>query len=175
MNRKKKLLRNILFIVIFASFILLTGMFYINPAAAHRGSERSVHYGPSEIVHVEDFPGGKYFLGKYNQWISCNIINRTMGIFWSSGGDVTGSEIKYDNPLFYVSQFSQPNARAFGILHDQSIDKVEVHLTDGTILTQKDFYEDMFLLTWKNEAEFHKIVAYDHIGSVIFQEERIIY
>jgi len=175
MNRKKKLFRNVLFIVIFICFVLFTGMFYIDSAAAHRASERSAHYGPSEIVHVEDFPGGKYYLGKYDQWITCNIIKESNGIFWRFASDVTGLEIKYDNPIFYAAQFSQPNARAFGILHDNNITKVEVHLTDGTILTQEDFYEDMFLLAWDSEFEFHKIVAYDLSGTVIYQDEKIRY
>lgn len=46
---------------------------------------------------------------------------------------------------------------------------------DGTIITQEDFYEDMFLLTWESEFEFHKIVAYDFSGTVIYEEERINY
>lgn len=118
MNRKRKILRNIIFIAIFICFALLSGMFYLDPVAAYRGAERSVHYGPSEVVHVEDFPGGKYYLGKYDQWISCNIINRSLRVFWTSGSYVTGTEIKYDHPIFYEAQFGQPNARAYGIRHD---------------------------------------------------------
>ena len=100
MNRKRKILRNGIFIAIFISFALLSGMFYIDPVAAYRGSERSIHYGPSEVVHVEDFPGGKYFLGKYDRWISCNIMQKSMGIFWSAGSYVTGTEIRYDHPIY---------------------------------------------------------------------------
>lgn len=172
MNRKKKLLRNILILVILSLFIFSRGL-YFSPEAAYRSSERSIHYGPSTVVHVEDFTGGKYFLGKYDRWISCSIIKKSNRFFWHFGGDVTGLEINYDKPLFYASQYSQPNARAFGILNDPNIDKVEVHLRDGTVLTQREFYEDMFLITWESEFEFWGIVAYDGSGNVIFEEERL--
>lgn len=175
MNRKRKILRNIIFIVIFISFALLSGMFYIDPVAAYRGSERSIHYGPSEVVHVEDFPGGKYFLGKYDRWISCNIMQKSMGIFWSAGGYTTGTEIRYDHPIYYEAQYGQPHARVYGIRHDESITKVEVHLMDGTVITQEEFHEDLFLLTWERASEFNKIIAYDDDGRMVFQEERLHY
>ena len=175
MNRKRKILRNIIFIAIFISFALLSGMFYIDPVAAYRGSERSIHYGPSEVVHVEDFSGGKYFLGKYDRWISCNIIQKSMGVFWSAGSYVTGTEISYDHPIYYEALYGLSNARAYGIRHDESITKVDVHLMDGTIISQEEFHEDMFLLTWESEFEFRKIVAYDDAGTVVFEEERLQY
>lgn len=175
MNRKRKILRNIIFIAIFISFALLSGMFYIDPVAAYRGAERSIHYGPSEVVHVKDFPGGKYILGKYDRWISCNIMQKSMGVFWSAGSYITGTEIRYDHPIYYEAQYGQPNARAYGIRHDESITKVEVHLMDGTILSQEEFHEDLFLLTWERASEFKKIIAYDDAGRLVFQEERLHY
>lgn len=172
MNRKKKLLRNILILSVLF-LVIYSKAIYLDPVAAHQASERSLHYGPSTVVHVEDFPGGKYILGKYDRWISFSIITKSNRFFWHIGDSVIGLEIDYDKPLFYASQFSQPNARAFGILNDPNIDKVEVHLRDGTVLTQQEFYEDMFLITWESEFEFWRIVAYDGSGNVIFEEKRL--
>jgi len=37
---------------------------------AHQKSEKSYHYGPSEILEVIDFPKGKIFLCKYDKWFT---------------------------------------------------------------------------------------------------------
>lgn len=172
MNRKKKLLRNIAILTVLSLIIFSRGL-YFSPEAAFRSSERSSHYGPSEIVYGEDFSGGKYFIGKYDQWMSFSTINRTLGLFWRIGDQSIGIEVDNEKPLFYTWRFPLPHIHIFGILHDPSIDQVEVQLTDGTILTQKEFKDDMFLITSESEAEFKRIIAYDGSGNVLFEEERL--
>ena len=173
MNRKQKIIRNTILLIGFSFLLFTRSYLYLDPLAAHRASERSIHYGPSEVLHVEDFSRGKYVLGKYDQWISCNVVIRSNRLFWRFGGTVTGFEVDKEKPLFYLAQYSQPEARAFGVINDQRIEKVEVHLTDRTVLSQSSFYEDMFLLHWESDAEFRKIMAYDASGAVIFEEERL--
>ena len=46
---------------------------------------------------------------------------------------------------------------------------------DGTVITQEEFHEDLFLLTWEHASEFKKIIAYDDDGRMVFQEERLHY
>ena len=78
MSRKKKILRNLIILVIlFFIFLKSTGL-YLSPISAHKSSERSIHYGPSEIVHIEDFSRGKYILCKYNGWVSCNTVEKKL-------------------------------------------------------------------------------------------------
>jgi len=176
MNRKKKLLRNILIITVISLLVYSSRSFYMSPMAAHMAAERNFHYGPSDIIHVEDFSGGKYFLGKYDRWISCSTIEKVWGPFWRSGGHTFGVEVETDKPLTYTWSFSWASPKyqteVFGILHDQSIDKVVVHLMDGTVLTQNKFYEDMFLLHWDGQVEFDQIIAYDSSGTAVFQDQR---
>lgn len=175
MNRQKKLMRNIVLLLILGVILFSGGPLYLDPMAAHRASERSIHYGPSEVVHVENFPGGKYYLGKYDQWISCNTVNRTLGIFWRFGSQVTGIEVNEEKPVSYTWSYSEDRRKAYGVLNDKRTKRLEVHLTDGTVLTQRVFYQEMFLLTWTGEAEFSKIVAYDSTDAVIFEEEGLGY
>lgn len=176
MSRKKKLLRNILIIIIISLLVYSSRSIYLSPMAAHLAAERSFHYGPSDIIHVEDFSGGKYFLGKYDRWISCSTIEKTWGPFWRYSGQTTGIELEADKPLTYTWSFSwgYPNywSEVYGVLHDQNIVKVEVHLMNGTILTQDEFYEDMFLLYWDGQIEFDQIIAYDSFDTIIFQDQR---
>jgi hypothetical protein len=63
--------------------------------------------------------------------------------------------------------------RVYGIITDSKIAKIEVYTLDGSILTQSDFHEGLFILSWEEDAEFRKIMAYDASGAVIFEEERL--
>ena len=89
---------------------------------------------------------------------------------------ISPAVVSPNQPLTYTWSFSwgSPNyySEVYGILHDQSIDKVDVHLMDGTVLTQNEFYEDMFLLHWDGQVEFDRIIAYDSSGTAVFQDQR---
>lgn len=171
MNRKKKLARNIVILLILFAITFSRGI-YLTPMAAHKASERSIHYGPSKVVHIEDFEGGKLFLGKYDKWFSCNTINRTMLLFWRFGNQVTGGEIDITKPLNFSYSSSHDTFKFYGIINDKNIDKVEVHLKDGSIYSQREFYDDMFLFTWDwgDEFRFSGIKAYDALGNVIYED-----
>ena len=173
MNRKQKIIRNTILLIGF-SFVLFTRSYlYLDPMTAFRSSERSNHYGPSEVVYMESFPGGKYIVGRYEQWISQSEINRVFGIFWRIGNGHTGIEIKENQPLTYVLSQSDYGFRVYGIITDSKIAKIEVYTLDGSMLTQSDFHEGLFILSWEEDAEFRKIMAYDASGAVIFEEERL--
>ncbi|MDR7870787.1 MAG: hypothetical protein RIN55_08020 [Tissierellaceae bacterium] len=173
MNRNKKILRNItilliLFILRFNSFNL-----YLTPKAAHEASERSIHYGPSEVTHIQDFDKGKFILSKYDRWISCNTVRKSMFFFWTFGSQVTGIEVDETKPLDYTWSYSRPNFKCYGIINDNRIDKVEVYVDDGSVLSQTEFYDDMFLLTWVDEVKFSSIKAYDSHGNILFEDDRL--
>jgi hypothetical protein len=140
MSRKKKVVRNIVILIVLSIFTFTRGI-YLTPIVAHEASERSIHYGPSKVVHIEDFDGGKYILCKYDKWISCNTINRTMYFFWTFGDQVTGIEVNKEKPLNFGWSGSVDAMKFYGIINDKNIDKVEVHLKDGSILSQTEFYD----------------------------------
>lgn len=173
MNRKQKIIRNTIILIGFSFLLFTRSYLYLDPMTAFRSSERSNHYGPSEVVYMESFPGGKYIVGRYEQWISQFEINRVFGIFWRIGNGHTGIEIKENQPLTYVLSQSDYGFRVYGIITDSKIAKIEVYTLDGSILTQSDFHEGLFILSWEEDAEFRKIMAYDASGAVIFEEERL--
>ena len=120
MNRKKKVVRNIVILIIL-SILTFTRGIYLTPLAAHKASERSIHYGPSKVVHIEDFDGGKYILCKYDKWISCNTINRSLFFFWTFGNQVTGIEVDKDKPLDVTWSNSYGSYKLYGIVNDKNI------------------------------------------------------
>lgn len=85
MSRSKKVIRNIIILILlFFLFHQHLGL-YLTPLAAHKSSERGINYGPSKVVYVEDYADnydkGKYLLCKYDKWVSCNTVNRTLFFF----------------------------------------------------------------------------------------------
>ena len=60
---------------------------------AHQKSEKSYHYGPSEILEVIDIPKGKIFLCKYDKWFSADTIIKGI-IKWYPGSGVGGYPIQ---------------------------------------------------------------------------------
>ena len=168
MNRQKKIMKNLaLLVVLFFLFSKIHGIF-LTPLAAHEASERSIHYGPSEVVHVEDFNGGKYILGKYDKWVSCNTVNRTLFFFWRIGNQPIGFENDMTNSISFTWGQSYDNIRVYGIINDDKIVKVEITLANGEVLTQTEFYDDLFLFTWKS-AVFESIKGFDSQGNTIYE------
>ena len=148
MNRKKKILRNIIIIALVYTLGLKTRGLYLDPIKAYRASERSDHYGPSEIVHIEDFLGGKYILGKYDKWFSCNTVKRYLFGLWTFGSHAAGELNKLKEPISYTWSGNDKGYKLYGIVNDDRITKIELILDDGQVLTQEELYEDMFLFTW---------------------------
>jgi hypothetical protein len=177
MNRLKKAIRNIIVITILFALILMRTGTYLSPLSAHEHSERSIHYGPSKVAHIEDFEKGKYVLGTYDRWVSCNTVNRELFFFWRFGDQPVGFENDKIKAISYTWSSSNPYAKAYGIVNDKRVKKIEIALSNGDILTQTDFYDDLFLITWKSDDSqntFMKMLrGYDSDNNIIFEEKQL--
>lgn len=174
MSRGKKVIRNIIILIIlFLLFINRSGL-YFTPLSAHEHSERSIHYGPSEVVHIEDFKDGKYILGKYDKWVSCNTVNRSLLFFWRFGSQVTGFENDKSKAVDYTWSLSDQYYKLYGIINDDRVKRIEVTLENGEMLTQSEFYDDLFLFTREldnnQDWNFKNIKGYDSDNNVIFED-----
>lgn len=177
MTRGKKIVRNIVIIIFL--FILYNSMFsfYYNPIRAYKNSERSLHYGPSQIVHIEDFNKDKYILGKYDKWFSCSLVTRHLFFRWHVDGGSHGHEIDKAEPVNYSWSMSsrEQTYRAYGVINDDRVEKIEIILSNGEILKETTFYEDMFLVIWEypkdkaNDWGFRGIRAYDANDNIVFE------
>lgn len=175
MSRRKKIVRNIMVLVVLFIIFLKSKGLHLTPLSAHENSERSGHYGPSEVVHIEDFNKGKYILCKYDKWISCNTVNRSLFFFWRIGNQVHGIENDRTKALNFTWGMSSGFYKLYGIINDDRIKKVEVILDNDRILTQTEFHEDMFLFTWNlmddSYLEFKTIKGYDSEDNLVFEDE----
>lgn len=175
MSRRKIAAKNIVVIFVLSYLFLNVTGFHLSPIWAHEHSERSIHYGPSKIAHIEEFRGGKLILGKYDRWLTCNIVHRTWLFFWQFGGGVPGYEYDQSKPLDYSWGVSYGFYRLYGIVNDKSIARVELTLIDGTVLSTTDFYDDLFLFTWwdnNGDVRYMKFIrGYDTKGNLVFEKK----
>lgn len=167
-NRFRKIVRNVIVCSLLLFLFLMRSGLYLTPLSAHEHSERSIHYGPSKVVHIENFDKGKYILGKYDKWVSYDTVNRRLFFFWGYGNQPTGFENNKNKALDYTWMSSEENCILYGSINDNRIKKVEVTLNDGTILTQTNFYDDLFLFTWKSKSiNFIDVKGYDSRNNLI--------
>ena len=174
MSRNKKLIRNLIILAALLTLFLFSSNLYLTPLSAHEHSERSIHYGPSNVVHIEDFDKGKYILCKFDKWVSCNTVNKSLLFFWSFGSQPTGFENDKSKIINYTWSMSHNYYKAYGIINDNKVKKVEILLNNGDIKTQTIFYDKLFLFNWKapdNENVYiENIKGYDINNKIIFEE-----
>jgi hypothetical protein len=172
-NRLKLTLRNIVIIIILFFIFVNNFGFYLTPLTAHEQSERSIHYGPSKVVHIEEYEDETYILGKYDKWVSCNTIKKQLFFFWSFGNQVTGFENDKSKDIDYSWNVSNKYIRLYGIRNNDNIEKVEFTLVNSDVFTATTFYDDLFLIivkTPKNNMTYIKnIKGYDKDNHVIYE------
>jgi hypothetical protein len=172
MNRQKRIIRNVIIIVIFYLFVTRFFGLFLNPISAFEYAERDNHYGPSKIVHTENYGKAKYILGKYDKWISYSKVSRFL-FYWTSFNPIM-IEIQKDKAISYYWVGSDRFYEVFGIVNDKRITKVEITLADGNTLVQNEFYDgDLFLFLFdpKNEKfkEYLYIRGYDSESKILFE------
>lgn len=174
MSRFKKIVINIIVLAaLFFLFIITSGL-YLSPLLAHEHSERSIHYGPSDVIHIEDFDDGKYILCKYDKWVSCDTVNRKLYFFWRFGNQPIGFENNKTKVIDYNWYSSGQNYKVYGIINDDRVNRIQVTLNNGGIYTQTEFYDNLFLLTWRLDNEdccLKNIRGYDSNNNIIFEDD----
>lgn len=181
MTRSKKTIRNLLLLIILIPLFMGLNGLYFSPIKALHASERDLHYGPTEIVHSFDYGGMRYFLGRYENYITFSPIKRSLGIFWRYGGGF-GSENRPERPIFYGYRNDGSQLMLYGVLNDENIAWVEIEKTglNGKIAKKKidEFYENLFYLIWESEEDDipqpgsiveSKITAYDVEGEIVYE------
>ena len=175
MSRQKKVIRNLILLIILSFLFIIRSGLYFTPMSAHKNSERGFHYGPSEVVHIEDYEDNKYLLCKYDNMVSCNMVRRSSFFFWSIGDYPVGFENDKKKPLAYSWGNSYSNWKAYGIVNDDRIKRVEIILNDGRTLTQSEFYDDLFLFIWNtydNRSQGYNLLkGYNSDNNVLYEVE----
>lgn len=173
MNRKRKIIRNLLIILIcyvlsFSSYLHLT------PNLAHKASEKSNHYGPSDVVYKTDYAKGKYYLSRYGDYFSCDIINRSFGFFWECRPNY--QKIDPSSPVStYWRMYDYNYWIYFGVITDPSIAYLEFTYSSlKEPIVQNTFYDGMFLFHWESDTQnvTYHLKAYDIHDNLIYEDDK---
>lgn len=176
MNRQRKIVRNLVILAGLLFILNRIGFLYFSPVAAHEASERTIHYGPSTIVHTEEFDKGLYLLCRYDKWVSCNSANRYLIFFWQFGGQVTGFENDKAEVIDFSGSMSHGSSKVYGSINDDRVREIRLSLLDGTEMVETEFHDGLFLMTWDESISevawgHNNIKAYDENGQLLYQGE----
>ncbi len=147
MMRLKKAIRNLFILgALVFLFMKLNGLYFLPENALHT-SERDLQYGPSQIVHSFDHGNSRYFLTRYEDFISCSPIDRFLGVFWRYGAG-TGTKNQEERPVFTSYRSNGADWLVYGIRNDQAIKQVEIEVRNAEgetqIYSSDTFYDNMF-------------------------------
>ncbi|WP_130862930.1 hypothetical protein [Bacilliculturomica massiliensis] len=146
MNRKKALIRNLALTAGCTLLIYTVSGFFFVPESAFRVSERSSHYGPSEIVCVGDAGSAQYFFGSFENYISLTEIKRYyLPVLWTIGNQYLGHrrdlsqalDPQYSSHVLSDGLSSAGAGRrviVYGYVNDPSVTLLELNYGDGHVL-----------------------------------------
>ncbi len=172
MNRIIKTIRNLIFICILLAVFLVSSGLRLTPMQAHMASEKSIHYGPSEVIKIFDHGDYQHMLSTYDKWVSCNTVERELLLFWRAGSQPIGFENDKTQTLDYSWHMSRTVSLFYGIANDTSITKIELFTSDGKTLVQDGLYDNLFYFSWEFEEqppEIDKIIAYNSKGEILYE------
>lgn len=156
--------------------ILSYGSF--SPVKAHESSERTYHYGPSEIVKTIDLDKSKIYLCRYKDWFSANTVKKGF-IKWYPGDQVAGTPIDYSKQVSYSGSGSSISGnemimKVYGYVNDPEITTMTFKFNNKEDTLIYDLDESrMFIFYWKEGSEKFNIKylkGLDGEGNVILEE-----
>lgn len=150
------------------------------PIKAHEASERTYHYGPSEIIETVDLDDIKIYLCRYKDWFSLSTVNKRFLKWYSRGGDV--QEIKADEKVTWGYCGSQIEGygflmRFYGYVNDEEISTItlEVQGANGNKVLEYKLDDDHMFIFYCNEDKedysFQYLRGLNDAGEVVYEHE----
>jgi len=170
----------IILVVICVYFYVLRDTSF-TPLQAFKSSERTINYGPSQIIKELDKEGTKVYLAKYKNWISSQVIERKLLTWRVTGGNITGIPINYNEKITHSwSGSTETDNKSlwnlYGYVNDNSITKVTLQIKKQEKTESLEYQLDksnMFIFSWfdyKGEkSNFTKITGMDKNNNVVYE------
>ncbi|RSK27545.1 DUF5044 domain-containing protein [Bacillus sp. HMF5848] len=158
--------------------------YHLSPLAAHEQSERTYHYGPSNIVESIDVGDVRLYMGTYKEWFSVNSVEKHAGVFWRPGSHVGGTEIDKNQAISYSWSGSTINddlmlMKIYGVVTNPNIVEVQLDVMEGSgnpVQTLSYPLKDhrMFLFYWnelENPYKWLFLRGVDKTGNTVYEHE----
>ncbi|MHC1684546.1 MAG: hypothetical protein AB6733_16655 [Clostridiaceae bacterium] len=151
------------------------------PLQVFKYGERTINYGPSEIVKEEDLDGIKIYLAKYKGWYSAQAIKKNL-ITWSYvNGSPSGTPINTDEKINYNYGSTAVDDKKmfsifYGYVNDKNIVKVILDVKREDQVESKEYEIDdnkMFVFGWFNNegtiSMFSRLIGVDKNGDIVYE------
>lgn len=182
-NRLKAILEWIIAAVLLFACYIAYPLSYGNfsPIKAHQLSERTFHYGPSQIIREIDLDGGIIYLCRYKDWFSADTVRKGF-IKWYPGSGVGGAPIDYSKKISYYWGNSQIKGdisimKFYGIATDPSISTVTLDIDEKGIPETLKYTLNsnrMFIFYWSEKEHnyhFRYLRGLDSSGKVLSEQK----
>ncbi|KMK75855.1 hypothetical protein [Alkalihalobacillus pseudalcaliphilus] len=149
---------------------------YLSPENTLRYSEKSMHYGPSDIIDERKVNSSIIYLSTYKDWFSASHVERKWGIFWQhrNGGGIKKNSEEAITHIFGSSFKGEPAISYMGgYVSDPEIDVIEVEL-DHETLQEPVNDQQLFLVVWKGGRSYEVLRSYRGLneeGDVLYEYE----
>jgi len=167
----------VLLIVCIKSIFFSYGDF--NQIKAHEAAERTLHYGPSEIVDTIDLDDIKIYLCRYKDWFSTSTVKKNF-VKWNIGYSTT-KEIKTDEKVTWTYNGLTIRKHEFlmklyGYVNDEDISTITLEIVGDTgseVLEYQLNENRMFVFCWKIQGEkygFKYLKGINDAGKVVYEK-----
>lgn len=178
LNKKIKLFMGWIFILAILYLVFNYSIFSygsLTPLKAHKSSEKSYHYGPSEIVKEIHYENTKVYLCKYKNWFSLDGVYKK-NIKWYPF--ILGiEEINNNESITYNFSNNKINNIElnflYGIVNDFDIKKLILEVSISNELKKLEYYIDnnMFIFNlgdYVDKISLHTIKGFDEQNQLVY-------
>ena len=150
MTRKKKLIRNIVILLLIGMFCYFTGGCYLTKESCIMDSVRSLYSKEDEFII--DAKVNSYevtLLADSDNLTAAIFATKKTGPFYRIGNNMIGSKINREVPIDIDGMFSNEFGTVVYIYrNDKSIEEIEVILGTGETVIMNDWEKDFILITY---------------------------
>lgn len=173
MNRKKKLIRNIVILSLILSFYYFTGGIYLTKESCIMDSVRGLYSNEKEIITSEKINSYEVTLLADRENLTAAIFStKKTGPFYRIGGSMIGSEIHQDVPIDIDGMFDSDFGSVVYIYrNDKSIEEIEVVKGNGETVMINVWEKDFILIAYEDTDSWTHTICrvYDENHEIVYE------
>lgn len=144
---------------------------------AHEKSERTYHYGPSEVIETRDLAKCRIYLCRYKDWFSADTVKKGL-ILWYPGNVDGGTKIDYGKQVTYTANAEGDTdggriIKVYGYVNDEKITTICIGNEKEFCTKAYDLNESrLFIFCWQDDKkiEDNYLIGADENGKILYKK-----
>ena len=173
MSKRKKLIRNIIILVLLCAFYYFISSCYLTKEACIMDSVRGLYSKETEIItdaRINDYE--VTLLADLDNLTAAIFATKKTGLCYSIGNNMTGSRINRDVPIDMDGFFDSDVGSVLYIYrNDKAIDEIEVVLRSGETVIMNEWEKDFILITYEDTDNWKPTICrvYDENNELVYE------